>query len=205
MVGPDGCPFFLREAASEVLSHAGLQPFHVLDDHRSEVLKEGPVELAQSHCCCGRREGGKKRDMLANTVEPPDKGHYGTDDFVERLSLSRRSNQSRQGGRERERTRADEGGGEGERKLTLGAEVLVDGVKKSEFLQNVVFSLHSLPQVHKEQHPEGINVLREHSRHLGEILDRGRREGERGWGAREGKKGESREREKRQRAFRKVF
>ena len=79
VVIPDRHPLFLGEAASEVLPHAGLQPFHVLDDHGSEVLKEGPVELSQSHCRCWKREGGGGG---ANTVEPPNKGHYGTNNYI---------------------------------------------------------------------------------------------------------------------------
>ena len=57
-----------------------------------------------------------------------------------------------------------------ERELTLGAEVLIDGVKEAEFQENVVIRLHCLSQVNQEEHPEGIDVFREHTRHLCEVL-----------------------------------
>ena len=55
-------------------------------------------------------------------------------------------------------------------RLTLGAEVLVDGVEQPQLQERVVLHLHCLLEVNQEEHPEGIDVLCEDVRHLGEVL-----------------------------------
>ena len=73
-------------------------------------------------------------------------------------------------------------------RLTLGAEVLVDGVEQPQLQECVILHLHCLLEVNQEEHPEGIDVLREDVRHLGEVLG-GSGEGGKGGDEKEGEGG----------------